>query len=481
MAGPPRTTWTEGDETAEVFEIPVRRSYHVKEGVSCCHRGPSRLQIPRSIFTKPSVYYPGYIDPILADLPVVPIRFTPGDRVKQLIERGKKAAEFKRDYGFVVYRDLVSETVRPHFSSRVDVAPGNVNRQYLQFEYTLTSPHQMNGEYIIDLKMYEWFQTNEQHPDGRSETIPRSRWRGARPDPEFMTDDDYLCMPHVMWSFHLRDHVWRELLVENAEIPIWPEAKIEGLLIGKEACDALQRLFGPMQKPSWHSWCQNNGINEDSAKIFTCFHGMAVEAALNVVSRITKRPLYRIRLSGQTEELDTVFRKARALNTKWGCIIVIEDLLEACAAHSQTAARLNSVILPLVRFLDSIGGIVVFVLSSTMVAGDPTEIVDQHIRQRTCKTFEFQPQDSYAQTRGQLWVECIANRLESRDNFPTYEVSEKLQELAKLQLTWSCICSIVFATVPEGMRPDKIDWGLVADLAQQQHDRKVNVRSNTRR
>jgi hypothetical protein len=272
-------------------------------------------------------------------------------------------------------------------------------------------------------------------------------------------------MPHSLPGYHLRDHVWRQLLVRNMEPISWPEATIEDTLIGEQAMDSLRRLLAPLQKPEWWMFCGEG----DSARIVASFQGPAMDAAINVASRMTKRPLYRICLSAQTEPLDTVFQKAKSLNAKWGCIFVVEDLLEAYSAHTQAAAQLNLLILPLLRFLDSFTGILVFRIPGDDQGHPPYTLhsLDYRTRQRICKHFTFTPQDNDEFTRKELWRECIMNRFNSSGDFTTARTEEYLGMLATFTLTWDAIRSIVHAVVPQNAHPVGADWKLLLELARE--------------
>jgi hypothetical protein len=340
---------------------------------------------------------------------------------------------------------------------------------------------QLNGEYVVD--KFEYSRLHQSHGITTSRNEPlrlpgeeldlnkAQRGNGKHfwyildpdelPDPE--DEETCLFMPHSLPGYHLRDHVWRKLPVRNMEPISWPEATVEDALIGDQAIDSLRKLLGALQKPEW--WTFRRG--GDSARIVASFQGPAMDAAINVASRMTKRPLYRICFAAQTEALDTVFQEAKYYNAKWGCIFVVEDLREAYAAHTQAAARLNLFILPLLRFLDSFTGILVFRISDDYSAHD-FSLVDPRIRQRICKHFAFTPQDNDEFTRKKLWRECIKNRLNSPEDFTTAARTEEfLAMLATFTLTWDTIRSIVHAVLPQNVCPTGSDWKLLLELARE--------------
>ncbi|KAK4034304.1 prion-inhibition and propagation-domain-containing protein [Parachaetomium inaequale] len=334
-----------------------------------------------------------------------------------------------------------------------------------------------NGEYILDEKTYDYIHIHDKLPprgecreDGHAETQ-----EGLIPHEPKSKDDWWYSkyMRHTLPGFHLRNHVWRELLVRAMEPVSWPDAKIEDALIGEEARGQPRKMLGPMEKPNWER--RNDGPEDGGlTRIILSFQGTAMESAINAASRITRRPLYRIRLLNQTEKLDETFREAKCLNMKWGCIFVIEDLLEACATHTQGVVRLNPVILPLLWFLDNMTGILVFLLSEDASAGDPYQSIDPKIRQRICKHFRFPTQDTRQETREELWKECIKDRLSSGDDFSTDvdDVAGKLKKLAELPLTWDAIRSTVHAVVPKGTAVSNINWEIIAELTQERPETK---------
>jgi hypothetical protein len=279
---------------------------------------------------------------------------------------------------------------------------------------------------------------------------------------------DCVYMPHALQGFHLRNHVWRKLLVRHIKPVSWPKAKIQDLLIEDEAREQLRKILAPAEKPTWQSF-DDPTAEEGLARIILSFQGPAKKAATKAASRMTKRPLYRIRLLNKTEELEQTFRKAKALNAKWGCIFVIEDLVEACVAHTEEVARRKLLTVPLLWLIDNISGILVFLLSEDVAEGDPTQHIHPRIRRRICKHFTFRTQNADAKAREELWTESIRSRLRRGDSdaFPADDVRGKLKELGEFTLTWAAIRSTLHAVVPKGTAVSNIRWELILELARE--------------
>jgi hypothetical protein len=177
-----------------------------------------------------------------------------------------------------------------------------------------------------------------------------------------------------------------------------------------------------------------------------------------MASRMTKRPLYRIRLSGQIANPDAVFHKAKTLNEKWGCIILIENILEATC--DRPATERYEIMQPLLRFIDNYTGIVIFFLPE-----GPTylyEHLDPLIAQRVCMNITFTPEDFNENCRQELWQGLISQR--SRCSDLDEESRQRVASFASAELTADEIRSIVDAVLPPDLLNVKPDWELMNKL-----------------
>jgi hypothetical protein len=359
---------------------------------------------------------------------------------------------------------------------------------------------QLSGEYIIDVPLFEK-QLNgprktitsrkegDAQPEGRDDLLDDFD-RIARPQPDESPEEKnptdasssevrtYMCMPHTLPGFNTRHHLWKKLLVRNIEHESLvhtdvedAQAKVDSMLMPEVIKDSLAKLLGPMElRPNWrwHRRRQLAGSKPPSAKIPIAIQGEHLECAARVVSRMTKRPLYRIRLSGHNQDLDLIFEKAKTLNADWGCIFLIEDFLEAYTSHNQASSRINRVVLPVLRFLDSFTGIAVFLLASEGPGSNTLRYVEPRIMQKLCNSFDAGYQNIPEPVREELWKECMMGRLGSTDGFLAGDVPQRLKELARFKLSWDAISSTVHAVLPKGVSPDAVDWSLLRELSEEQ-------------
>ncbi len=125
---------------------------------------------------------------------------------------------------------------------------------------------QINGEYFVDMPAFE--RHGRQHDSSRNTTCdPESRWHhndyevsfyqpGNNSDnPEVNQDyEDIVCAPHVVYGFHLVDHVWRRLPVCNIRLApdtTTPDFKLEDLQGLGLAKTPLYGLLEPMRRREW--------------------------------------------------------------------------------------------------------------------------------------------------------------------------------------------------------------------------------------
>lgn len=369
--------------------------------------------------------------------------------------------------------------------------------------YSATDVTQLNGEYIIDAPLFQKQQNGprktitlrkegDAQPEGRDDLLddfdrvaPPQPNEPAEANPETASLSElrtYMCMPHTLPGFNMRHHVWKRLLVRNIEYESHvhanvedAQAKVDNMLVSDDLKASMRKILGPMElKPSWrwHRRRQLAGGKKPLARITIALQGDHIESAARVASRMTQRPLYRIRISGPDKDLDKIFEKAKTLNADWGCIFLIEDMIEAYTSHNQASSRINLVLLPILRFLDSFNGITIFLLASEDAKTDSLKYVEPRIKQRLCSSFNIGNEDVPEHTREQLWKECMIGRLRMTEGFLSDDTRERLKKLAKFNLTWDAISSTVYAVLPKGIAPDSVNWDLVEELAEQQQQFK---------
>jgi hypothetical protein len=151
--------------------------------------------------------------------------------------------------------------------------------------------------------------------------------------------------------------------------------------------------------------------------------------------------------------------------------------LEAYTSHQEASSRINTVLLPVFRFLDSFTGIAIFLFPRD-VNTDSLEYVPHQIKQRLCNSFDLGTDDIPTATQRELWKQCLASRLSTTRRFPNAPAHRRLRQLTKFSMTWAAINSTVQAVVPQGAHPSEIDWSLLAELAQDQQRFKVTPVEN---
>ena len=219
-----------------------------------------------------------------------------------------------------------------------------------------------------------------------------------RRDRDAAISREYMCMPHAVHGFQLREHVWRKLLVRNIElVPPVPErdGESKGILIGSRTEEQLSQLLSPMRRRNWSP----DNTAKNLGRVIISLQASGREAAAVLASRITHRPLYRIRLSDSIGSAEALLSQAKMLNMKWDCIVLIEDIIEARAKDAD-------VILPLLHFLDSYFGIVIFFLPDEQVSQLHPEVL-----RRICMNFGQEDLDE--NRRREIWKKLIGQRSES--------------------------------------------------------------------
>ncbi|GAB1316126.1 hypothetical protein MFIFM68171_06336 [Madurella fahalii] len=232
-----------------------------------------------------------------------------------------------------------------------------------------------------------------------------------------------MCNPHAVHRFHLRDHFWRKLLVRNINFPSESTTSFESEdpEIESETMHQFRELLKLMKRRRW-----SGGPRK---RIIVSLQGSCVGDAVASASRMTNRALYRIRLADRTENLDAIFRMAETLNDSWGCIILIEDIIEATKCLSTLEAL--EVLRPVHHFIEGYMGIVVFLLPNN--PWDRLRL-DSLMAQRFCIHFVFESLDRSADRRIKLWQQLIANLCNHR--WTVTEDNGRLSETAHILGEW---------------------------------------------
>jgi hypothetical protein len=273
----------------------------------------------------------------------------------------------------------------------------------------------------------------------------------------------FTCQPHVIYGFHLRDHVWRRLLVDRVvdSIPEW--GPWQEMILGHSKKRFLQRLLGLDETASPGKLSFLRVPTEDSPRFVMAVRGPAANEAIDGISILAERPLYRIRISTESEagSAERVFRQAAALAKRWRCIVVIEDVIGAYYPRSHPQKGLNATVAPLLWFLDAFKGVVIFAIP------DQELELDQRVEKRLTANLHFEYKDATPANRRALWKRCIRHSSVRMYNEPEDlgPVAEgHLDRLAEYELPWDTIRSIVDAATGEATRwlPN---WDLIMELA----------------
>ncbi|KAK4156614.1 hypothetical protein C8A00DRAFT_30467 [Chaetomidium leptoderma] len=266
----------------------------------------------------------------------------------------------------------------------------------------------------------------------------------------------FTCQPHVIRGFHLRDHVWRNLLVDRVR---WVDEKwgpSQDMVVGEPKKIFLERLLARTRKPGPN--VPRNGWLIP-AKVVMAVRGPGANEAVDAVSLIAKRALYRVRISTESEagSAEGIFRQTASLASEWGCIVLIEDLLGTYRSRRRPLETLNATVAPLLRFLDTFGGIVIFSLP------DEDLEVDPRVEERVCATLYFEYEVASPENRKALWRQSVKAEGKSDPKTEFY-----LDRLAGYELSWDSIRSLAVAVPRDvSIRPyrQSIDWGLLLKLA----------------
>jgi hypothetical protein len=278
----------------------------------------------------------------------------------------------------------------------------------------------------------------------------------------------FTCQPHVIYGFHLRDHVWRKLLVDRV-VEVFPGwGAWQELILGDSERKFLQRLLD-LDETASPGQRFLSVPTRDSPRVVMAVRGPAANEAIDAISVLAKRPLYRVRISTENEagSAERVFRQAAALAKRWGCIVLIEDVIGAYYPRSQPRKILNATVVPLLWFLDAFKGVVIFALPDLDVE------LDQRVENRLSANLQFEYNDAIPAYRRWLWKRCIRDCSPYLYNKPEDmgPVAEGyLDRLAEFELPSDTIRSIVDAATGETTRRlpdwDRVpNWDLLMELA----------------
>ncbi len=444
-----------GQVSDEVLEIPVTDPFS---------KQASTLRVPRSVFEDAKRRRK-----CLSDLPILPMDLEPSCNKGYLYNRGCKFDILRHQPQVVVNRDDAGKVQLPV--------------RGVSWLLSANSRLQMIGHYFVDISAYNRLGTNRemaQYPAARLESHhnPPSwltvdglkgdeyceSWSSNEDEDPFMKlDREYrntLCAPHAVHGFHLVDHVWRKLLLRNTQLAsdVAVDLSPEDLQTDSHPMVQFQELLAPMRRSEWGATFHQL---KHLRKVVVSLQGPYWEAGVTLASRMTRRALYRIRLTGQTENLDGIFETAKTLNENemWGCIVVVEDIVEATPTRStlsENAAIIRSVLL----FLDSYNGIVIFAVPVGYR-------IDPVLAQRVSMNFVFKREDLILNNscRQRLWNRRIGDR------FPSSVVDDDKQNLletaawlASWEVTEDEIQSVLDIVLAPGRNNDKPDWEALKQL-----------------
>jgi hypothetical protein len=272
----------------------------------------------------------------------------------------------------------------------------------------------------------------------------------------------FACQPHVINGFHLRDNVWKKLLVDRVRWAAPGLGPSSDMVLGDTDKQFLERLLVELSNQKAYGLCPDL---QKSATVLMTVRGPAADDAIDAISSMVRRPLYHVRISTEAEagSAESTFRQAASLARKWGCIVVIDELLGAYhhpVGEPQDSLTAN--VAAVVRFLDTFRGIVILALP------DQGWELDARVRERVCANFHFEYHDSTPNTRRALWERYIKKRT-GREYWPGGlgpKAEGHLDRLAELQLSWDAIRSIVQAVVGKIPYRPVIDWDLLIEVAE---------------
>ena len=278
---------------------------------------------------------------------------------------------------------------------------------------------------------------------------------------EDMEYENALLAPHAVHGFHLVDHVWRKLLLRNIQLAseVAVDLSPEDLQTESDLMFQFQELLAPMRRSAWGVKTYACYQPECLRKIVVSVQGPYWEAGIALASRMTRRALYRLRLSGQTENLNGVFERAMTLNRQWGCIVVIDDIVEA-ASSRPTVSEKAAVVRAALLFLNSYNGIVIFAVPAGAW-------LDPVLRQRVSMNFVFQRENLILNNdcRRRLWERRISDRFDLNVVVDGKEsLSETAASLAAWQVTEDEIQSVLDTVLAPGQNNEKPDWEALTRL-----------------
>lgn len=263
-----------------------------------------------------------------------------------------------------------------------------------------------------------------------------------------------LCQPYEVNGFHLRDHVWKKLLVKDLMLPQ------RRPYLREDASKVIGRTSG--LKVLLDTMLQGG-------RITIAARGRNLHEELEAISRYTLKPFYRIRISMESElaSAQRTFQKAKKLAFDLNCIVLIEDLLGAYVPLEGGGGAINSAVTWVLRFLDEFQGSVIFIIPHDLVD------LDYRIKTRICATFRLGSRLDKAsvetgknqESRKAMWKKHLGvppdvqNLSERTRNGIRYYL-DKLSECELPPATVWSLARFITSTKP-------INWDLLLDMARQ--------------
>jgi hypothetical protein len=211
----------------------------------------------------------------------------------------------------------------------------------------------------------------------------------------------FTCHPHVIYGFHLRYHRWKKLLVRHVRpVPDQEWGPSQDMVIGEAEKGFLERLLAPGKPGPYET---RPLYRRESPRAVMTIRGPAGKEDIEAVSIMARSPLYLVRIATESEAglAERTLQQAAMLAIKWGCMVVIEDILGTYCLRNRPRESVDAAVAPLLRFLDAFKGIVVLFLPDEDVQMDP------RIEQRVCASFHFRYRDASPACRRVLWRQCF--------------------------------------------------------------------------
>ncbi|KAK3294206.1 prion-inhibition and propagation-domain-containing protein [Chaetomium fimeti] len=467
QVGPVQFTRTTDEEKAEVLEINVTGRLHSLTSqplLSEPHLHEVRkLHIPRSHFHKSGQEARMY------KLPICPAGWAGDDVRGYLVDRGQKYWKLGRGTHLVTDE---SESVSGFADGLDQYIVDAAEYEHLQrprfTDLTERVPHlDLFSEEEEQLQDWQLIIYTDREEMMRAEYEEQEEERAMELGEEFgsMSTERarfFACQPHVIYGFHLRHHTSKKLLVRHVRrVPDQEWGPSQDMVVGESEKAFLERLLAPGEPGPYPTRPQHL---RTSPRVVMTVRGRAGREAIEAVSIMARRSLYRVQIVTESEagQAERTLQQAGMLASEWGCIVVIEDVLGAYYLRNRPRESVDAAVATLLRFLDAFDGIVILSLPDEDVR------LDLRIEQRVCASFNF----VRPACRRVLWRQYIKKWTDH--NFRLKDLSPEdekyIDKLARFELSWDAIRSLVDAVVRTAFYSEReeriIDWDLLIEMAE---------------